>query len=676
MRARWAAAVTTALMMVLVGAASAASATDPVELGAGYVVDEAGVLDAAAESAVQDRLTELYDQTGVDLYAVFVSEFTEPANSQQWADEVAARNGLGVDQYVLAVATDAREYYISADSAGPVSGDELTAIEADLRPFLRDGDYVGAVTTAASGFEAATTGSGSSGAWIFVVILIVIAAAVILWVVLRRRRARASTGTGGTAGAVAAPQVPLEELERQASSALVATDDAVRTSEQELGFARAQFGDAATGEFVAALDAARAQLAEAFTLKQRLDDEVADTDETRREWNARILELCAAANAGLDDKAADFDELRELEKNAPEALARVEADRARATAGQDDAARRLDELSGAYRPSALAPVADNIDQARQRLGFAEQQIAAAREAIAAGDTGEAAVGIRAAEEAIDQAEVLERAVTKLATDLSDAEGAAAGLVAELEQETAAAGTLPDPDGHVAAAIAATRQVAQLAREELSATPRDPLATLQRLQAADQQLDALVAGVRDAHAEQRRTAEALGRTLMRARAQVSAAEDFIVTRRGAVGAAARTRLAEAGAAAVRAEQLQTTDPRAALAEAQRAESLAAEALASAQRDVGAFDGGGFGGGGPGGGMFGAPSGGRSGGGDVLGAVLGGIVINSLLSGGGRSGGGGFGGGFGGGGGFGRSGGGFRPGSFGGGGTRGRRGGGRF
>ncbi|WJL95180.1 hypothetical protein QSU92_14700 [Microbacterium sp. ET2] len=328
----------------------------------------------------------------------------------------------------------------------------------------------------------------------------------------------------------------------------------------------------------------------------------------------------------------------------------------------------MSQLRTTYRDTALSAVADNVDQARQRLGFAEQQLAEARTALDGGDGGEAAVGIRAAEEAVDQAEVLENAVEKLATDLSAAETAASDLIAELERETAASGVLPDPDGQVAAAVAATRQVTGLARDELSASPRDPFATLQRLQAADQQLDALVAGIRDAQAEQHRLTEALSRTLAGARARVAAAEDYIMTRRGAVGANARTRLAEAGAAAVRAEQLQTSDPRAALAEAQRAQALADEALATAQRDVGAFDGGGYGSDG----MFG---GGRAGGGgsDILGAILGGIVVNSLRSGGGgssrRSGGSASFGGR-------RSGGGFRTGSFGGGGTRGRRGGGRF
>ncbi len=174
---------------------------------------------------------------------------------------------------------------------------------------------------------------------------------------------------------------------------------------------------------------------------------------------------------------------------------------------------------------------------------------------------------------------------------------------------------------------------------------------------------MVAGVRDAAAKAQRAQQLIGQQIMQAQAQVSAAEDYVVARRGAIGAEARTRLAEAGAALVQAQQLQTADPEQALQYAQRANQLAGQAIQYAQNDVNAFQGGG---------MFG---GGGGGGGNMMGAVLGGIVINSLLGGGGGRGGssGGMGGMFGGGG---RSSGRMSPGSFGGGGTRGRRGGGRF
>ena len=132
--------------------------------------------------------------------------------------------------------------------------------------------------------------------------------------------------------------------------------------------------------------------------------------------------------------------------------------------------------------------------------------------------------------------------------------------------------------------------------------------------------------------------------MQAQAQVSAAEDYITARRGAVGAEARTRLAEAGASLVRAQQLQQSDPQQAMQQAQRADQLAGAAIQLAQNDVGAFR---------------RRRLGRhvrrrlavrpqaGGGGGMLGAVLGGIVINSMLGGGGGSS-GGLGGMFGGGG----------------------------
>ena len=106
-------------------------------------------------------------------------------------------------------------------------------------------------------------------------------------------------------------------------------------------------------------------------------------------------------------------------------------------------------LAASYAPEALATVADNPEQARQRIAFADEQLAAAQAAIGAGKGGEAAVGIRAAEEAVGQAVLLQDAIDKLGRDLAEGEQSAAALIAELEQDIAAASALPDPDGRVA-----------------------------------------------------------------------------------------------------------------------------------------------------------------------------------------------------------------------------------
>lgn len=670
MRLRWAAALASAAVVAVtaIGGGSAL-ATPPVTLGSGYVLDEADVLSSGEEAEAQNRLEQLKTDTGLDLWVVYVDQFTGPSSAEDWANQTADDNGLGVSQYLLAVATEGRQYYLSGSSDGPLSQEQIATIEQEqIQPALRQDDWLGAVDAAADGMTDAVGGgsgtpgtdAGASGWLTWLLVIVVVGVGIVLLVVFLRRR-RKGTVTAGPAGP---PQPSIEELERRASSLLVETDDAIKTSAQELGFAKAQFGDAATTEFEAALATAKQSLDEAFGLKQKLDDHIPDSEQDTRAWNERIIALCEASNALLDEKAAAFDELRKLEQNAPEALARVHDAKAKAEASLYQATSRLQRLQTAYAPEALATVVDNPEQARQRLAFADEQLTAAQAAIGAGDGGEAAVGIRAAEEAVGQATLLENAIDKLETDLAEGERNAAALVAELESDIAAASALPDADGRIAGVIASTRQQLDAARSRLTGTAKRPLAALQSLEAANTQIDTLVQGVRDAEAQAQRARQMVGQVMMQAQAQVSAAEDYITARRGAVGAQARTRLAEAGASLARAQALQASDPQQAMQQAQRADQLAGQAIQLAQNDVGAFDGGM-------GGMFGGGQ--QGGGGGMLGAVLGGIVLNSVL-GGGRSSGGGLGGMLGGGGG--RSSGGMRPGSFGGGGTRARRGGGRF
>ena len=337
-----------------------------------------------------------------------------------------------------------------------------------------------------------------------------------------------------------------------------------------------------------------------------------------------------------------------------------------------------------YTDAALATIADNPAQAGARLGFAAQALAEADADLAAAKTNDAAVAIRAAEEAVDQAKLLIDAVERIDHDLTEARATFSAAIADLRADVAAAKALPagaDTSGQLASIVAGTEQVLADVTQKLAADRVNPVEIVQRLEQANTQIDGVLGGIRDAQAAQQRAQAALSQTLLAARSQVSAAEDFITARRGAVGAEARTRLAEAGRLIVQAETLSSSDPVQALSQAQRANQLASEAISRAQNDVGAF-GGQMGGGASGGlgGLLGG--GGNSGGsgGDMMGAVLGGILINSVLGGGGgggsRSGGGIFGGG---GGSSSSRGSGSRrsPGSFGGSSTRSRRGsGGRF
>ena len=289
-------------------------------------------------------------------------------------------------------------------------------------------------------------------------------------------------------------------------------------------------------------------------------------------------------------------------------------------------------------------------------------------AVAAAATGPSAAVVtgRAAEDAITQADTLLDGLTRLAADLAAAGERIAAARAETEQDIAEAHAIlagGDPGG-LSALVARAEAALASATEAQNASPPDPMAALRLIDEADGALDRGLVTARDAQTAAKRAAAALDQALLTARPSVAAAADFIGSRRGAVGAEARTRLSEAQRHLAQA-QAQGIAPDIALAEAQAADTMGRQALDLARSDVSRWSGGGGAGGGLGGG---------------LGAELGSLVLGGILSGGlsgGRSGGfgGGYGGGYGGGGGgFGGGGGGRSPGSFGGSGTRGRRGGG--
>lgn len=652
--------------------AGAAWAEDPVTLDpATKIVDSAGVL-GGDKAKVQEAIQKLGSEHAMTLHAVFVKRFENPADRVEWVADVAEKANLGPNALVLAVATDTRQYQLGKPSNSKITNaqrDNITSKAID--PQLRAGNYAQAVIDAAAAIgDAAGGGSGNvpngnAGVGVLVGAGVVAAGGVGTYLYLRNRRKKsgqASSPGFGPQGEQLDPLAGLTiaELRQKSGSLLIEADDAIKSSEQELGFAQAQYGDAAIGNFTKALQEAKGHMTESFKLQQQLDDHIPDTEEQQRSWLGEIIRRSEAALASLRDQKADFDSLRELEKNAPQALATVSAGAREADARISSAEQSLDGLRAKYADSALAQVSDNILQAKERLAFVQNAVATAQEKLTAGDNSMAAVAVRAAEESLHQTNVLIDAISKTAGSLDEARTSLESAVAETSQDLAQAramiqsGQHPELAGPVAGVESALAQV----KNEIQGGKIDPIATLNRVETAHQALDQSLSGIRDQQEQARRAQASLQQTIMAAQAQISATSDYITARRGGVGTEARTRLAEAQRNLDYALSISRNDPVTALTYAQQAHSLAAQAAQLAQSDVDQF---GYANQGYGrGGMFGG-----GGGGGLGGAILGGILINSILNGGG----GGWGGGHndGGDGGFfggGDSGGGFDAGGWGG------------
>lgn len=658
-------------LLTLIGvswASAGAVATTPVTLNSGYVTDTAGVLTPDEVDAANDRLSTLAQQGNGDLFVVYVDEFSSPSGAVEWANQTATDNGLGDAQYLIAVAVDSRQYALSASANGPLSTGQMDAIENAFTAELANDNWAGAITAAADAFP-----GPSMFGWVLLA-LVVIAAVIALIIFLRKR---AATRKRGAQPAVPDPNDPFStvtdaELEKKAGLAIVAADDAVTSSKEELGFAVAQFGDESTAQFTEVVAAAKSKLDEAFSIKQQLDDEVPDSIQQRRAWHIRIIQLCDEADDLLDANIAAFEELRKLEANAPQVLAQLSPRREKVAQQLATSPQVLNNLSSKYDASALATVTENPAQAQQRLALADAEIAEATSEISAGKTGEAAFSIRTAEQALIQAEQLIGAVTTLDANLTAIEQKSQATIADVQNDLQLALTLPDPQGSIARTVDQVRIQTEQSLRALQATPRNPQAILDALETANGTIDTAVAQGRSAAEAAERSARALDQRLLQAQAQISAASDYITTRRGAVDATARTRLSQAQSAYSEAITYQVSTPQLALERASRAYSLASDALSIAQNDVSLW--------GTSDGYVGRNTGYSGGAGsDLLGSIVGGM-IGGLFSGGGGGGGGGS---WGGGGGGWRSSGGssrgtsYRPSSFGGGGSsRGASRGGRF
>ncbi|MGW3289089.1 hypothetical protein ACWDR3_31075 [Streptomyces sp. NPDC001002] len=403
--------------------------------------------------------------------------------------------------------------------------------------------------------------------------LVAVGAAIVLagyGYVRRTRRAKTRTTPARISALPSPTEPPLPELDERARVLLTEADDWVRTSREELGFATARFGEAATEPFTKVLRDAEAELSAAFRMRGQYDDGVPEDGTARRHALAGIVGRCQEAGRVLDAETPAFDRLRGLERGVGESLAIAET-RFRELAGRTGTTETtLTELADRYGPAAVDRVTGYVEHAKDRLVFTTSRLNESRQSADRGESRRAIRHLREAEGAVTQAAEFIDTVDHLATDLTRADGllptTLTGAEAELTEARGAAQEATVKEGRAArvlpselhARLSRADLVLAAVREEVTGGPYDPLDALRRVVGAVVPVVGGRGGVLGVAAS------------LVAGASVRGADGFVSTHRGVVGVDARTRLA----AAVR---LLGADPLA-------ADALAREARALAERDV--------------------------------------------------------------------------------------------
>lgn len=599
------------------------------------VTDNAGVLDERQLADVQRAVDQLYTERRVRLWVVFVESFA-PQGAVGWAQQTRTTSDLSNDDAILAVATGQRSYaFLVPSAAAGGSSTRVDDIRRDrIEPALREKDWAGAATAAASGLANISKGGGKGGSLSMTPMLVIagigllVIAAMLLW--SRRRRAKrheadvvAARNIDPTDPAALA-SVPIGALDDLSRSIVVDVDNAIRTSANELVLAVEEFGEAQTASFATAVDNARTTLKQAFAVRQKLDDDVPEPLPERRDLLTRVVVSAAKANRELDTQTASFHQMRDLVFNAPERLDALTQQLVTVTARVEPSQQKLTELKGNFAESALASVARNVDAARERLGFADEAIATGRALAAkpvAGEVGDLVDCVRGAESSLQQANTMLDAVDSAASDIRRAVSTLPSAIEDIQRGITQAGAQLGEGGlGKEIELSAARDEAVKAATAAQATgAADPLGAFTTLTQADADLDRLLAGV----AEEREAAERLTRSyekaLFTAQSRVRSVSDYIDTRRGSVGPEARTRFNEAVRQLEAAETKSTTNITEAIAHANGAAMLAAQAQQLANDDVQA-------------GQMQYQtrySGGRQ---SNMGAMVGGIILGNILTGG--------------------------------------------
>ena len=576
------------LSTFLIALSAPAFATSPVTTS-GIVTDPGGWLSDSDRSAIETAARTARTE-GITIDVVVVPDFSGQ-KPDAWCKASATASSSKDSDILYAIAYNERSDVFCSKKA-PVSQTVLDnaqrQAEATLtsNPLTASDTAIGAQTfinSVVSGYQSpSSTGSSSSrssssrtsspGSGSMLVMLIIVGGGFIALLVHNNSRRSRGAGTAQTpAQAANMPGMSVAETVTLANQQLLSADEQVRSAADELDFARAQFGIAATDEFARTLEAAKAAVARGFERQKQMEDATSDA-EKRAMASAIMRDLgenmnpLSAVQAAFEQRRSEQATLPSRLTEASERLVEQRGDLERATA-------ELAAIAGIYPAQMLTSLQDNPEQAHALLETAASAIEAAKQAVDT-DRALAESTLDTAHRALMMAKHQTDAIFSAKSDLDairDRLGAAIGSIsADLADVTSlrAEPAVFDPLVADARAAIAEGQAALM-------NNGDPLAALEHLRASEANIDAALAPLRS----QRENAE---KARANAQAQISLAETaferaerYVQGRRGAIDLSVRSTLHDSEQSLKAARAAISSDPA-------KASALASDARAKADR----------------------------------------------------------------------------------------------
>ena len=576
------------LSTFLIALGAPAFATSPVTTS-GIVTDPGGWLSDSDRSAIETAARTARTK-GITIDVVVVPDFSGQ-KPDAWCKASATASSSKDSDILYAIAYNERSDVFCSKKA-PVSqtvldnaqrqaeatltSNPLTASDAAIgaQTFINSvvSGYQSPSSTGSSSSRSSSSRTSSSGTGTMLIMLIIVGGVVIALLVHNNSRRSRRAGTAQTpAQAANMPGMSVAETVTLANQQLLSADEQVRSAADELDFARAQFGIAATDEFARTLEAAKAAVARGFERQKQMEDATSDVE--KRAMASTIMRDLGENMNPLSAVQAAFEQRRSEQATLPSRITEASERLVEQRGDLDRATAELAAIAGIYPAQMLTSLQDNPEQAHALLETAASAIEAAKRAVDT-DRALAESTLDTAHRALMMAKHQTDAIFSAKSDLDairDRLGAAIGSIsADLADVTSlkAEPTVFDPLVADARAAIAEGQAALM-------NNGDPLAALEHLRTSEANIDAALAPLRS----QRENAE---KARANAQAQISLAETaferaerYVQGRRGAIDLSVRSTLHDSEQSLKAARAAISSDPA-------KASALASDARAKADR----------------------------------------------------------------------------------------------
>ncbi|OKL47388.1 TPM domain-containing protein [Boudabousia marimammalium] len=345
-------------------------------------------------------------------------------------------------------------------------------------------------------------------------------------------------------------------LAERANTGLLNVDNGLRDAEDELEFARIQFGRSDTDQFDSIIAQSKPRITQAWKLLSQSHSE--SDEQKRRGLYLDILQLVTEVDREIGAQRGSFEKLRTQVKEVPNEIPAMRDRLAELLAEEATWALELSALRASFPTTQLDSLEAIPQRIKSLIESSEIALKEAERALANGNGSQSQHRLQLAQRTYTQAVQLRKQLGEANITLSQASDLLVRAVASISSDLQDMTRLGVGDATVGGFAKEARKAVDQANRA-RAGEADPIAALEKLSEAERALDTILVPYRGAEEAKKREITRVSLRLADVQATVDRARSYVQLNRGVAPAEARMELASAEDKIAQSAKMLETSP---------------------------------------------------------------------------------------------------------------------